>query len=234
MNQSENNTALWKYETHSHTVPVSSCSRLTPAQLVENVAAKGYQALVISDHYCPTFFQDARVGKAYQARLKEYFKGYRDAAKIGKRVGLTVLPCAELTISAGPEDFLLYGFNEEIARETGCLSFLSLEEVRKKLAPYNVLIVQAHPFRRYLRSADPALLDGVEVYNGNPRHDSQNPMALQFAQDNHLLMTAGSDVHQTEDFGRAWMMLPPAQNESELADLIRKFGHEIPPIKEFT
>ena len=47
--------------------------------------------------------------------------------------------------------------------------------------------MQAHPFRTGLTREDPALLDGVEVFNGNARHDSHNDDALRFARENGLL-----------------------------------------------
>ena len=43
-------------------------------------------------------------------------------------------------------------------------------------------------------------LDGVEVFNGHPRHDSRNPLALEFAAAHpHLIRTSGSDYHRTQD-----------------------------------
>lgn len=44
------------------------------------------------------------------------------------------------------------------------------------------------------------VLDGVEVFNGHPRHDSRNPLALEFAAAHpHLIRTSGSDYHRTQD-----------------------------------
>lgn len=226
--------SLWKYEMHAHTSPISQCSLLPPAILAQTVRRNGYDALVVTDHYTPSFFEGGFSGLAYRRRVHDYFAGFRAAREAGAAIGLTVLPGAELTLTAGPEDFLLYGFNEDIALETGCLCTLTLPEVRKRLMPYGVLLIQAHPYRRYLRCAPAQLLDGVEVYNGNPRHDSQNPIALAFAKDNHLLMTAGSDVHQVSDFGRAWMMLPPAHSEGELAQLLRTHAQTPPDQRDFT
>lgn len=37
--------------------------------------------------------------------------------------------------------------------------------------------MQAHPFRNGLKIVDPKHLDGIETYNGNPRHDSRNEIA---------------------------------------------------------
>ena len=52
----------------------------------------------------------------------------------------------------------------------------------------------------------PGFLDGVEVFNGNPRHNSQNQLALMYATQHKLLQCGGSDAHQTEDIGRGGLL----------------------------
>ena len=42
-------------------------------------------------------------------------------------------------------------------------------------------------------------LDGVEVLNLNPRHDSRNDRAEEYAALHGLLRTGGSDCHRSED-----------------------------------
>ena len=44
---------------------------------------------------------------------------------------------------------------------------------------YSVALFRTPPEDR--KTAPPETLDGVEVYNGNPRHDSRNALALAFA-----------------------------------------------------
>lgn len=62
--------------------------------------------------------------------------------------------------------------------------------------------MQAHPFRNGLKIVDPKHLDGIETYNGNPRHDSRNEIAKAWAQKFGMLETSGSDFHEREDFAR--------------------------------
>jgi len=42
----------------------------------------------------------------------------------------------------------------------------------------------------------------MEIYNGNPRHDSQNYTAEIYAGQNGLLKLSGSDCHHSVDVGR--------------------------------
>ena len=66
------------------------------------------------------------------------------------------------------------------------------------------------------------LLDGVEVLNLNPRHDSRNDLALAYAEEHHLLMTAGSDCHRPGDEGTTGILAETLPEDSfGYADLIR-------------
>ncbi len=219
-------TDLVCWELHAHTSPASRCGRLRARDMVRGVAQSGCFGVVITDHYDPERFYGAEKGKAYRDQLRDLFDGYRAAKLAGEEVGLKVLPAVELRIEGGNEDYLLYGANEDILADTGCLAQLNLQQVRRRLEPHGVLIVQAHPFRYGQRPAAPALLDGVEVLNGNPRHDSHNADAVNFARIHGLLMTRGSDIHQSEDFARTFMPLPRIENERELVKALRQYANE--------
>ena len=198
--------SLWRVETHAHTAPVSPCGRLAPEQLVEQVRAAGYDALFVTDHYTPEFFAVHPTGEDYRIYLERYFSGYRRAAEAGRKAGLRVFPGLEVRLYDGPEDYLVYGVSPEQLAELPCLAFL----------------FQAHPYRDYLTCQDARHLDGIEVLNANPRHDSHNDRALAYAQAHGLLMTAGSDVHQVGDAGGASMVCPPFSNGQEFARLLRQ------------
>jgi predicted metal-dependent phosphoesterase TrpH len=84
------------------------------------------------------------------------------------------------------------------------------------------LVIQAHPFR-YLRPVRASLLDGVEVMNGNPRHNSQNAKAAAFARKHNLIQFSGSDTHMSEDVARGGLRLPELpQTIGEFVSLIRE------------
>ena len=52
----------------------------------------------------------------------------------------------------------------------------------------------------------PELIDGIEVFNGNPRHDSRNETAKHWAERFGLLSTSGSDFHWREDLARGGIL----------------------------
>ena len=65
-----------------------------------------------------------------------------------------------------------------------------------------IAFFQAHPFRPEMEVEKNEYLDGIEVINGNPRHDSKNMKAFNHARKNKLRMLSGSDFHQYQDLAR--------------------------------
>lgn len=216
---------LLRYETHAHTAEISRCAKMPAAQMVRQVKEAGYDALVVTDHFDPEFFDGCQRGPAYRSRLEDFFAGYRAAAEEGERLGLLVLPALELRNVFGMEDFLIYGLTQEELGEMDCPCFLPLNRTRSLVRQAGGLLFQAHPFREYLCCMPPELLDGVEVVNANPRHDSHNDRALAFARENGLLRVAGSDVHQLGDAGAAGILAPYARDGKALAELLRQGRH---------
>ena len=93
---------------------------------------------------------------------------------------------------------------------------------------YEILIFQAHPFRPGVTPVAPGLIDGIEVYNGNPRHNSHNDRALAFAKKHNLLKISGSDFHRINDVGRGGIILPGKISSSqELVSFFKEKKEEI-------
>lgn len=86
------------------------------------------------------------------------------------------------------------------------------------------LVIQAHPFRQdwYIDHVRlfPACVDGLEVLNAS-RTNTENKMALLYADEYHLFKTAGSDNHD----GKAKQLLAGMAFETPLeseADYIKR------------
>lgn len=211
-----------KLETHAHTSEVSGCGKLPAADLVRRCALAGYRALVITDH----LIHGWRAEKSRAARVQDYLAGYRAAREAGEALGLAVLLGAEARIRTGSEDFLVYGLREELLPE-----LMAITDEAEDFALYSravramgLLLVQAHPFRRGLTRAPLALLDGVEVYNGNPRQENSNDLALEYARQGgaHMIHLSGSDAHQVPDVGRGGILVPDSiLNSAALVEYLR-------------
>ncbi len=186
---------------HIHTAEISPCGKVDASRLVALYKKAGYQGLIITDHlsmYCPIFQEKG----PWQEKIDRFFTGYDLIKQIGESQGLVILPGFELTFNKAPNDYLVYGIDKTWLYRHENLLDSSIEEFSESISDSGALIIQAHPFRKRLLPRDKPHIHGIEVYNGNARHDSQNKRALEYSESHALLSCSGSDFHQEEDCGR--------------------------------
>ena len=212
-----------KLDLHVHTSEVSGCGKVPAAEMVRLYHEAGYDAIVITDHLI--------AGKNAEMPMDEragwYLSGYRAAKAEGERLGLTVILGAELRFDCGHEDYLLYGITEaDIAPimrdlDSGILPGDFYRRIREN---GRMTLIQAHPFRPELRQAPLDELDGIEVYNGHPEHDSHNDLAMARAMQGGegFIKTSGSDAHKIHHVGRGGMIAEePIADSLDLARGLR-------------
>lgn len=210
----------YKIELHCHTFPVSGCSRLYGAELVRLYSQAGYSAINITDHFTPGFFR----GQDFS----DYFYGYHAAVKEGVKLGLKVYLGAEYRFEGSNNDYLLFGVTEDFLRGAVTMFGSSHKDFYEYCKKNDVLIYQAHPFRDGMTRTEPRYLDGVEGYNMHPHHHSRNELALQFAKENLLPISSGSDAHETHMVGRGGIISETLPADGlELRDLIRSGNFEL-------
>ena len=192
---------------HVHTSETSGCGKVPAAEMARLYKEAGYDGITITDH----LIARKNIEMPTEDRVNWYLGGYRAAKAEGERLGLVVLLGAELRFVQGNEDFLLFGLEDsDIPYLMGLLdSGMSEEDFYPLIHSLDrFVMIQAHPFREGLRQMPLDCLDGIEVYNGHPGHDSHNDLALQRA---HLggadfIFTSGSDAHQVPHVGRGGML----------------------------
>jgi len=214
---------MFKYETHLHTDETSPCGRVPAAEAVRIYKKAGYTGIVVTDHYFRGFFE-RQLFKSWETKIDQYLKGYRNAAKEGAKLGLDVHLGMEIQFDENSNDYLIYGFDEQFLRTNKKLYKLGLKDFRNLTAGSGIVVVQAHPFRPRMIPADPSLIDGVEIYNGNPRHDSSNHLALEYARKNGLKMLSGSDFHQVQDAARGGIIVDERIRPGGFAHRIMESG----------
>lgn len=210
---------IYKYETHCHTVETSSCGRVKAKEAVRIYKTAGYTGIVITDHYYNGFFE-MHPFSSWNKKIDLFLSGYKNALKEGQRLGMDVLLGMEIRFTENANDYLVYGFEEAFLRENEKLYALGLKSFREFTADMGIIIIQAHPFRPCMVPAPPSLIDGVETYNGNPRHNSSNQQALQYALDNKLKMLSGSDFHQPQDAARGGIIVKDKIIKNGFADVV--------------
>lgn len=210
-------------EAHCHTSEVSRCGRIPAARLIESLHEKGYGAVVITDHFTP--------GERNTRQAREAFlRGYRAAKEAAAQYeNMVVLPGMEIRFKDHDEDFLVYGLTEEDILDLPddvCEAPAALHEFHEYCKARGFLIYQAHPYRPGLYPANPPDIDGMEIFNGNPRHDSRNRMAALFASRHNLSTIAGGDVHNEGDQGIVGLLVPDtALTPKAFADWLRQTPH---------
>lgn len=213
---------LYKFDTHVHTSEVSLCGKVSARETVHLYKEAGYDGIVITDHYTAGLFRGTSPSE-WEDAVDKYLAGYKIASEEGKRIGLNVILGIELRFEENYNDYLVYGVDEEFLKENPDLPSLGLAGFNELIRGRDILIYQAHPFRQGMIAADPDLLYGIEVYNGNPRHNSDNPLALEYARNNNLKMISGSDFHHVHDLARGGIILPEkVETPYELVRLLKE------------
>lgn len=203
-------------EAHAHTREASPCGKLWAAELVEALHEKGYGAFFVTDHFTENVTD-----------REAYLSGFRNAKRAAEGLGMIALPGIEIRFAPRPEDYLVYGMEEtDILNLPEDVCHMSLRDFHNLARERGWLVYQAHPYRPEQRAAIPIDLDGVEIFNGNPRHDSQNRRAASFATRSNLRTIAGGDVHQRRDAGIVGLLVPEdALAPKAFADWLRATPH---------
>lgn len=210
-----------RIEMHAHTSEVSPCAKVPAATVVQEHAKAGIDAIVITDHF-NDYVLEGFPGNARQ-RVKSYLEGYERAREEGEKLGISVFLGVESRLFGGPEDFLLYGVDKNFLFEYPRLYSMTQKEVYEACCECGALLYQAHPCRSYCHPRDARYLHGVELYNGNPRHQNNNNKTRQWAARHpHFKFSSGSDYHQPEDLGHGGIIIPePVATMDELVSYMK-------------
>ena len=190
------------YETHCHTDESSGCGRIPGEEVGRLYKEAGYSGIVITDHF------NSHTYRASGCETWEQFVDYNMigylAAKKYEDENFIVMHGIEIRFeNDNDNDYLVFGITREWLLAHPFIYDLDDYDDFYKLAHADGLVVfQAHPFRDNITVANPNYLDGIEVFNGNVRHQSRCEIALSWAYKYSLRILSGSDFHEIEDFAR--------------------------------
>ena len=205
-----------RYELHYHTAEVSSCSKVSAADSVYLYRNKDYEGIVVTDHYTRQFFEQVD-DISWDEQIDRYLSGFDLAARTGSLLGMDVLPGMEIRFDDNYNDYLVYGIDRAFLLDNPELYKLGIRSFHELAKQNNLLVYQAHPMRNGMTIVNPRRLDGLEGYNGNPRHDSRNDIAGIWAKKYELPILSGSDFHEYGDEGRGGVVFShPVQDRQTL------------------
>lgn len=214
--------AMFKYETHLHTYPVSKCARAGVRENLEFYKSLGYDGVFITNHFLDGNINIDR-SLPYDERIAFYFSDYDEALEIGKEIGIKVFLGIETSYQG--TDFLVYGLDKAWYASHPETVTMKKSEQLAFFMENGALIIQAHPFREasYINHIRlfPRQVHGVEIINAC-RTDFENDMAKIYAQNYGLLPFAGSDNH-VGNRQKALAGISTAEPITDELDFIEKF-----------
>ena len=191
------------YEMHFHTKNTSNCANVSAEKAVEEYIKAGYDGIVVTDHMSTsTYMKFGRELLSWKKKVDFFLRGYKEAVKTANdRINVLLGMELRFKTSEGDNDYLVYGITEEFLYKHPELLYLNSKKFYELCQKNGFLVFQAHPFRVGMKVTNPKFLDGIEIFNGNPRHNSSNDIAEIWAKKYDLMVTSGSDYHEIEDLG---------------------------------
>ncbi len=219
------NKKKYLYETHTHTAESSPCGQVTSKRIAEIYSDSGYSGLIVTDHVS----KGGCVAKNgdWQNTADNFIRGFEALREEGKKKGLHVLYGMEISLVDVRCDLLVYGLEPDFLRKTKEIYFYKQKDLFDLVKSEGGIMISAHPYRGYCELPDPLYLHGVEVFNGNPRHDSKNETANEWAQENNLIKLAGSDFHQEQDISSGVYLYNKPDNISGFVEMIKNGDYEL-------
>lgn len=208
-----------KIDPHTHSMAISTCSKVTCEQIIDEKIKLGYDGVILTNHCQPWYYPKEEHKNYVERVIEDFYRGKAYADKKGFRFYLGLEVSLEDPHYA---DWLLYGVTEEFLRSSPCLYALTQKELFELCEKWNILLVQAHPFRQ--SPCNPQYMHGVEINCTNGDLD-KIPLVEEFAKEHDLIVTCGTDYHFVERTYFGGIYIPEScQTSTDVAAYIRKSG----------
>ncbi len=207
----------YKTEIHLHTKPASSCGKVLPEDVIKAYKKSGYDSITVTNHF---YIPDNCTKEEW---IEKILADYHKMQELGKNAGINIILGLELRFTEHINDYLIYGIEEEELWQIYDLLDKGIDNFYKTYKNDKNVIFQAHPFRDNMRLADVNSIDGIEVFNLHPGHNSRIGFAAKYARENNLLITAGTDFHEPgRDSLCGIMTKEPITSSIQLAKILKE------------
>lgn len=218
------------YEMHAHTSETSRCANVAASEVISEYIKAGYSGIAVTDHLSPATFEEFdETNTSWEEKVSHFLKGFKKAEKAAEGK-INILLGMELRFQSkgNNNDYLVYGVTEEFLYAHPEILNLNIRSFSDLAHKNGMMIFQAHPFRNGMTIVNPKNLDGIEIYNGNPRHNSRNHIAEQWAKTFGLMTSSGSDYHEYEDIARGGIYFKrEIKTNGELLSELRRGDYKI-------
>jgi len=175
-----------KIDLHTHSY-YSYDGVFSPESLIRGALKKGLDGIALTDH--------------------DTTAGWKEAVEAAKKLGAVLVLGEEIRVKEKGKtvvEILGYFLKEEISGEGK-----RIEEVVDEIKNQGGIAVIAHPFnwRKVFNDLEKYkyIADGVEAFNARSQTSKGNKKSMEFAKDNNLVATAGSDAHSPFEIGNAYV-----------------------------
>lgn len=210
----------FRTELHAHTSPASSCSEIPAEEVAVIYKELGFDAVTIANHFSFEYQNSTK-----EEVIERFFSDFDKAEKKGEEIGIKVILAAEIRFSENENDYLIYGVTRKMMEEIYDLLPYGVNNFRKVYAMPDSVFLQAHPFRDDMERVNPEILDGIEVFNLHPNHNSRVGLASVYAKEQSFsIITAGSDFHhknRNHEGVTAILTKTLPQNSFDLANILK-------------
>lgn len=216
-------------DTHVHSIEGSPCGKVNSSEIVLLYKENGYDGIVLTNHFNAAIFERLRFAKmpTWQDKIKGYLASYYEALRVGAQIGLRVYLGIELSNNESRNEYLIYGVTEDFLLAHEYLYSKPLAEIKKIVDENNLLLIQAHPCRHNAYIMPIELIDGVEGFNGNFKHDSNNATASRVGKKIGKIITSGSDFHDFADLGNGGVIFKSKPQNDNIAEAFRTIPYKL-------
>ncbi len=213
----------YKTELHCHSRDASGCANECAEGIAEKYISAGYTTVVLTNHFSPSNGDENRWEEKIEKRWNAVEK-LRAAA--GDR--LNILMGLEVRFYENWNDYLVFGLEKEHLISNRDFLKMGIKAFSAMARENGILVIQAHPFRFDMTVTRPELIDGIEVYNGHPWHNSNNDIALAWAEKYGKIQTSGTDHHDVVHVPRGGILTDfPITSVGGLIEVLKSGEYEL-------
>jgi hypothetical protein len=206
---------MLKVDLHAHTnyVIPKRDSNLSPKQLIDFAASKGYEVLAITEHASMSCLLG---GIEY---IDNPLRTYYDFKAYAKKKGILLIPGVETFVEG--KEVLLINFTGDAKKVK---TFADVEKLKRE----NVLVIAPHPFYKKPSCLGKKLVEHINVFDAiehchfytnliNP-----NKKAIRIAKEYGKPLVANSDAHGFDQLNINFTLIDAKKNIDSVLDAVRK------------
>ena len=216
----------YKTELHCHSKDASGCSHESVEGICEKYGRYGYTTICLTNHFTPT--GDYLNPEEWAAKIDRKYAAY-EKLKACAGDWFHILMGLEFRFAQNSNDYLVFGFDRNwLIKHTGTLLRDGIRAFTDIARADGILTIQAHPFRFGMVATNPDYVDGIEIYNGHPGHNSNNDIAEAWGRKYGKILTAGTDHHNPDHMPDGGIRTDfPITSEKQLVETLRSGNYTL-------